>query len=414
MSRPSLVLVPQHFGALLFDRRTSRYMPFDQPASNVLRRLMFAPADDVLVEAPDADRDMVETFVEHLATRGFLMLDGRLAAEFLDRIPPAEHLLGPLAVHLEVIGACNLTCSHCFAGQLPRNHHPLSVLEIDGLFSQLAGIGSFRLGLTGGEPLMRKDIFDILDAATDHGLHPCLTTNALLINETIARELGRRELVWLNVSLEGARASTNDAIRGSGVFDRVLDKLTVLGRHARFTLAFTLMQHNLGEVEECVALARRVGAHTAVFRPLYPVDVASHAPDMMPTFNGYVDALARLERVDADTDMHSIDPFSPSAREDLRGVVTKGAGCGAATSVASVSVQGDVNPCSFLGSAFESGSVRERPFEEIWRSGHAFRRLRAGGAEDRFTGGCRARAQFYNGSALAEDPCSRMLRSGNP
>lgn len=403
-TRPSLVLIPEHFGALLFDRRTSRYLPFDRPAARVLRATIAAPAWNVAAAAPPDQRDAIEGLAALLADRGFLRLDGRLAAVPIDRDPPPDHLLGPLAVHLEVIGACNLTCAHCFAGTLPRNHHPLSLAEMDRLFAELAGLGSFRLGLTGGEPLLRKDLLDILDAAVAHGLHPCLTTNALLVDERLARELGRRPLVWLNVSLEGARAETNDAIRGAGVFDRVLERLELLGRHARFTLAFTLTQNNLREVEDCVALARSVGAHTAVFRPLYPVGIAAGSPDLMPTFGGYTDALARLERIDADGDVYAIDPFSPSAREEVRGVVTAGASCGAATTVASISVQGDVSPCSFLGSSFEAGNIRERTFEEIWRAGHAFRRLRTPAPGDRFGGGCRARAQFYGGSAFAEDP----------
>ncbi|GHG99520.1 radical SAM protein [Comamonas sp. JC664] len=404
MNRPSLVLIPQHFGALLFDRRSSRYLPFDAAAAGVLHRLTEQPADAVIGGASEESRDAVEGLVQHLSQRGYLRMDGRLAAARIDRAPPPDHLLGPLAVHLEVIGACNLACSHCFAGELPRNQSPLSVKEMDGLFAQLAALGSFRLGLTGGEPLMRKDLLDILDAATGHGLHPCITTNALLIDERWARELGQRELVWLNVSLEGGDAATNDAVRGAGVFDRVMEKLSLLGQHARFTLAFTLTRNNVAEVEACVELARRVGAHTAVFRPLYPVGTAVKHPELMPTFESYVDALARLEHVEADSDLFAIDPFSPSAREELRGVVTQGPGCGAANTVASVSVQGNVNPCSFLGRAFESGNIRTRPFEDIWRDGHAFMRLRAQQAGDRFTGGCRARAQFFNGSAFAEDP----------
>lgn len=404
MTRPSLVLVPQHFGALLFDRRTSRYLPFDRAAARVLRDMIATPAWDLIAAAPAEEREAVEGLAALLDARGFLRLDGGLAAALIDRAPPPDHLLGPLAVHLEVIGACNLACTHCFAGTLPRNHHPLSLAEMDGLFAELASLGSFRLGLTGGEPLLRKDLLDVLDAATERGLHPCLTTNALLLDERLARELGRRELVWLNVSLEGARAETNDAIRGGGVFDRVLSKPELLGRHARFTLAFTLMRNNLSEVEDCVALAKAVGAHTAVFRPLYPVGVAAGSPELMPTFDGYVGALARLEQTDADGDLYAIDPFSPAAREEVRGIVTAGASCGAATTVASISVQGDVSPCSFLGSAFEAGNVRERSFEEIWRAGQQFRRLRAAEAGDRFSGGCRARAQFYAGSAFAEDP----------
>ncbi|MCB9752370.1 MAG: radical SAM protein [Myxococcales bacterium] len=405
MTRPSLVLVPQHFGALLFDRRTSRYLPFDRAAARALDRLIVDAPGRVLERAADDDeRDAIEGLLGFLFERGYLRLDGRLAAARVDREPPPDHLLGPLAVHLEIIAACNLSCAHCFAGPLPRNHDPLRLPELDALFAELAGLGSFRLGLTGGEPLLRRDLLEILDAATGHGLHPCLTTNALRLDERLARELGRRELVWLNVSLEGARAETNDAVRGAGVFDAVLEKLRLLARHARFTLAFTLTRDNLEEVEDCVALARSVGAHTAVFRPLYPVGVAAGDDQLMPSFRGYVDALARLERVDADGDLHAIDPFSPSAREALRAIVSAEPGCGAATTVASISAQGAVNPCSFLGSGFDAGTIRERGFESIWREGHAFRRLRRPQPGDRFTGGCRARAQHHAGSAFAADP----------
>lgn len=404
MITPSLVLVPQYFGALLFDRQTSRYLPFDRPAAKVLEALIDEPLEVLLDRARADEREALLGLGLTLDERGFLRTNGRLAATLLHRVPPEGHLLGPLATHVEVIGACNLACSHCFASPLPRNERPLSVRELDGLFGELASMGSFRLGLTGGEPLLRKDLFDIVDAATDRGLHPCLTTNALLVDEGIARALGRRELVWLNVSLEGACAETNDQVRGAGVFDRVMERLAILREHTRFTLAFTLMRHNLDEVEACVRLARDVGAHTAVFRPLYPVGTAASTPDAMPPFEGYVDALRRVGQLDDDADLHSIDPFSPGAREELRAVLTSAPSCGAATTVASVSVQGDVSPCSFLGSAFESGNIREEGFESIWRRGHAFRRLRTPERGDTFSGGCRARSQFFAGSAFAADP----------
>src|ERR1043165_2497990 len=109
--RPPLVLVPQYFGSLVFDRRTSRYLPFDREATALLLALPRA--------------------------RRFFRLDGRLAAQVLPVEVPADHLVGPLAVHLEIIGACNLTCTHCFAGELPRNHDPLSLAEMAALFPEL-------------------------------------------------------------------------------------------------------------------------------------------------------------------------------------------------------------------------------------------------------------------------------------
>lgn len=120
-----LVLIPQFFGSLVFDRRTSRYMPFDAAATSVLRRLTRDSVDLVLRDVPVAG-----VFIDHLAEAGWLTLDGRLAAEVLPLTPPADHLSGPLAVHLEVIAACNLKCRHCFAGDLPRQAAPLRLDEM--------------------------------------------------------------------------------------------------------------------------------------------------------------------------------------------------------------------------------------------------------------------------------------------
>lgn len=397
MSRPPLVLVPQHFGSLVFDRRNSRYLPFDQESTELLTRLAHQPPELVLERFPQQQGEL-EGFFQTFYERGFFRLDGLFDGEILELTPPHDHLAGPLAVHLEVVAACNLTCTHCFAGQLPRKEAPLSVAEMDGLFATLASMGCFRLGLTGGEPLLRKDLLDILDAAVARGLHPCLTTNALLLDERMARELGRRPLVWLNVSLEGAEAASNDAVRGAGVFERVQAKLDLLRRHARFTLAFTITSQNAAEVSRCADLAREVGAHAAVFRPLYPVGTARSHPELMPTFAQYTEALQSLQG-----DLHGIDPFSPQARQITRGRVYSGSGCGAANLVCSVSVGGQVNPCSFLGPEYEAANLRQTSFSEIWHRSHTFRAIR-GSVDEQFAGGCRARARHFNGSVHAPDP----------
>ena len=427
-ARLPLVVIPQHFGSLVFDRRTSRYAPFDREATEVLARTLETPAWQLAGARPE-----LAGFLACFERAGYFRPDGRLAGVRLTADPPADHLLGPLAVHVEVIAACNLTCTHCFAGELPRRT-TLTTPELDRVFGELAALGSFRLGLTGGEPLLRKDLLDVLDAATARGLHPCLTTNGLLLDERLARELGRRELVWLNISLEGARAETNDAVRGAGTFDAVLGKLRVLGRHMRFTLAFTITSHNAAEVEACAALAREVGAHTAVFRPLYPVGVARAHPELAPTFAEYTGALARLATAACDPAGDpggavlralgagelsrgggTIDAFGPALRVETQAITYRGPGCGAANLVASISASGDVNPCSFLGAAFESGNVRERPFAEIWNAGQAFLRLRARAEGDAFRGGCRARSLAAHGSAFAPDPWhDEWLAAGDP
>lgn len=415
--RQTLVLIPQHFGCLVFDRRTSRYVPFDRGATDLLLLLRTRTIDQALRQTSDLERrGEIERFFEHFHRLGFFTLDGRFSAAVLSEDPPpSSGLFGPLALHLEVVAACNLTCTHCFAGALPRREKPLSLDELDSLFGQMAALGTFRLGLTGGEPLLRKDLFQVIDLALSHGLCPCLTTNGMLITEEIAREFGRREMVWLNVSLEGATTATNDRIRGAGTFERVLDRLRVLRRHARFTLAFTIMRPNAHEVEACAELAREVGAHTAVFRPLYPAGVARDHLDLMPSFQDYNLALGRLEALSTshETDVRTIDPFSPHLRRETQAVTHQNYGCGAGNLVCSVSVSGDVNPCSFLGSGFVAANVRATPLAEIWRESSVFQAMRDldiqeptphNGEAAQFGGGCRARALVLNGSVNAPDP----------
>jgi MoaA/NifB/PqqE/SkfB family radical SAM enzyme len=391
--RPPLVLIPQHFGSLVFDRRSSRYLPFDKESTSYLTRLRTEAVEVLAKDRPD-----LMPFFEHFTELGYFDLSGRFVGDVLDLDPPPEHLAGPLAVHLEVVAACNLTCRHCFAGPLPRNRDPLQFDELDTLFETLATMGSFRLGLTGGEPLLRHDLLQIVDAAVEHGLHPCLTTNGLLITEQIAEDFGKREFVWLNVSLDGASAASNDRIRGVGTFDRVMRNLSVLRRHARFTLAFTIMSSNNHEVQECAALAQRVGADAAVFRPMYPVGIGKDNMELMPTFAQYTDALQTLVG-----DLHGIDPFSPHARAEKQARIFTNNGCGAGNLVCSISVCGDVNPCSFLGTTHDAGNIRCVPFQDIWHDSHGFRSIR-NCHDEPFCGGCRARSQAFGGSIHAPDP----------
>ncbi len=411
--RDPLVLVPQYFGSLVFDRRTSRYAPFDHETTALLRRVAEIGWFGTIAEERDEERQrLLADFFDHFDREGFFRPDGRFDGVILDVEPPPDHLVGPLAVHLEVIAACNLRCTHCFAGELPRKAD-LTLEEMDALFADLARMGSFRLGLTGGEPLLRKDLVSIVDRASEHGLHPCLTTNGLLLDERIARELGERELVWINVSLDGASAATNDPIRGAGTFDEVTRRLRTFGRHLRFTMAFTITSRSAGEVLPCAELARELGAHTAVFRPLYPVGVARSHPELMPTFEQYSRALDQL--VAFGHDVSAIDTFAPNAREATQAKTFSPPGCGAANLVASISATGDVNPCSFLGPAFETGNIRERSFPEIWREGHAFRRLRAKREADGspgFVSGCRARSLAAHGDVDAPDPWFTEWRDG--
>ena len=237
------ILIPQYFGCTVFDRSMSRYLPFDAETTKLLKLSQHRPFFLLIGEmfGPEK-RVQAQAFFDYFSALGFFTIEGYFAGEILNVQPAADHLTGPLAVHLEVTTTCNLSCRHCFAGKLPRHEKTLLLEEIEPIFVSMARMGSFRLGLTGGEPLLRRDLFEIIDLALSYGLHPCITTNGTLITEDIAKVFGKRDFIWLNVSLDGAAAASNDLIRGRGTFDRVMENLEILAKHSRFTLAFTVMQ----------------------------------------------------------------------------------------------------------------------------------------------------------------------------
>src|SRR3954469_25897568 len=96
-----LVLIPQYFGSLVFERHTSRYLPFDRESTRLLLALYERPVEAVLRPLPEDERQAVLAFVDCFYQRGFFALDGRLAADLLEVETPSDHLVGPLAVHLE-------------------------------------------------------------------------------------------------------------------------------------------------------------------------------------------------------------------------------------------------------------------------------------------------------------------------
>lgn len=403
-ARSPLVLIPQPFGSLVFERRTCRYLPFDVEATQLLQALAQENIDSLMERTKERPRrDHVARFYEDFYALGFFTLDGCFVGEILDVDPTANHLTGPLAVHLEISDSCNLRCHHCFAGELERQEGPLGFAELERLFAQMSEMGSYRLGLTGGEPLLRKDLFEVIDLALEHGLSPCVTTNGILIDEATAREFGRRDLLWLNVSLEGASPATNDLVRGQGSFERVIENLKILSQYSKFSLAFTIMRTNLHEIGRCVELAISLGAESVVFRPLYPVGTARRHLDLMPTFAEYNAALEGLRstRQRNTEDACGVIPFSPAIREPAGALIYWNHGCGAGNLVCSISHSGNLSPCSFLGTEFQVGNIREHSLSELWREA-ALERFRK--RPTMRAPGCRARALWLNSSVDAADP----------
>jgi MoaA/NifB/PqqE/SkfB family radical SAM enzyme/SAM-dependent methyltransferase len=167
---------------------------------------------------------------------------------------------------LHVNNACNLSCAHCLVSSGPGGEPGLDPVSLRRVLARAGDLGVERIFITGGEPLLRRDFFTLAAQVTgDLGAELIVLTNATLLSEAVRRGLRGldRERVKFQVSVDGARPATNDAVRGAGTFGRVLDGASLLS-DLGFDVSLTTVttRQNLGELSELPAIARRSGARS--------------------------------------------------------------------------------------------------------------------------------------------------------
>lgn len=410
------VLIPAHFGSLLYARSRHEYIPYDHFTTDVIK----AAASSSLLELPEALANQLSTAqmdAFHTLGKRLAFLDGkgRFLGRVIDTPPPPDRLLGPLTLHLSVTTECDLKCRHCFstAEMEGPGGAPLTLFEMESLFDECVELGCMRVALTGGEPLNRPDLFEIIDALAIRGIDPCLTTNGMRIDAAVAGELARRPVAWINVSLEGATATTNDAVRGEGTFETVTANLKkyMKGR-VRYALSITLNRLNVKELHLLPKLARELGAEALMMRAVYPVGNGAENRDLHLTFEEYERALKELRETGHEVKVVPTSCEMMETDDDLA-VIFENFGCAAGNTVATVYHDGRVSPCSLIEDGVEPDNLREKSLAEIWGSGRGFTAIRSIEAPDECaschvyescSGGCRARAWGAYGKIDAVDP----------
>ncbi len=184
-----------------------------------------------------------------------------------ERYPGRAQLSAPQGLRelwIQINNACNLSCTHCLVSSGPGKDRGLPLDRLERIVSRSSQLGLERLYLTGGEPFVRKDIFDLIHRATDrHDLEVIILTNATVFQGAIEAGLNTldRSRVRFQVSVDGARAETNDRIRGRGTFAKALDGarlLADLGFHV--SLSTVVAQQNLEELPDLPRIVKAVGA----------------------------------------------------------------------------------------------------------------------------------------------------------
>ncbi|HEY3629646.1 MAG TPA: mycofactocin radical SAM maturase [Jatrophihabitantaceae bacterium] len=313
----------------------------------------------------------------------------------------------PICLTWELTYACNLACTHCLSSSGRRDPRELSTAECQAVIDELERMQVFYVNIGGGEPTVRSDFWDLVDYATAHHVGVKFSTNGVKITPAIAARLAASDYVDVQVSLDGATADVNDAVRGAGSYAtarRAMDNLAAAG-FGQFKISVVVTRHNAGQLDEFKAIADGYGAQLRLTRLRPSGRGADVWDDLHPT--------AAQQRalydwlLDHGEGVLTGDSFFHLAGygESLPGLNL----CGAGRVVCLIDPVGDVYACPFaIHDNFLAGNVRDAGFDKVWRESELFadlRRPQSGGAcascsaFDSCRGGCMA-AKFFTGLPL--------------
>jgi len=317
----------------------------------------------------------------------------------------------PAVVAWEVARECNLACRFCKAdaggtGRSKRSSR--RELTTDEACTFVDELSTFHplLILTGGEPLLRKDVDIVIAHAATSGVRTALATNGTLVNEKRAKRLRDAGLTAASISIDGADAQSHDSLRGvRGAYHDALNGAKALKEAGiTFQINTTVTNANVASLSRIYDVVRESGAS------------AWHVFALVPTGRGRVtdlvsksDYYETLKWLD-ERDRNGALPIRPTCTPQFR-LNERRKGCLAGLSYVFVTSSGTVQPCGYF--PVPAGDIRRTSFSEIWESSPLLASLRDPSA---FTGacktcsysdtcrGCRARAHAMSGDYLGDDP----------
>ena len=329
----------------------------------------------------------------------------------------------------EVTRSCNLSCAHCrAASHLGPYPGELSAAECLGLIDDITLVSKPVIILTGGEPLLRPDIFDLAAYGTQKGLRMVMATNGTLVEEATARKMIDSGIQRVSISIDGPDAPSHDAFRREpGAFSGALAGIAAMkAAGMEFQINTTITAANLHQIKAIHDLALRIGAAAHHIFLLVPTgrgrDLAGQAitaADYEETLRWfYRESLTCAIQLKATCAphyfriMHQNKPKREKPAKKEGGHFAESTrGCLGGISFCFISHVGQVQPCGYL--ELDCGNIRKQNFGEIWKTSEVFRNLRDYGSYKgkcgrcefiKVCGGCRARAYEAAGDYLAEEP----------
>ncbi len=343
----------------------------------------------------------------------------------------------PKWIAWEITRRCNLRCIHCrSASEMEVRGHPdFSTEEAYRVIEDISSYAKPVMVLSGGEPLIRPDVFEIARYGTKKGLRMCLATNGTLVNDDICKMIKDSDIKIVSLSLDGSTEDVHDNFRDQrDAFAGTINAARLFKKHGiEFIINSSFTKRNQEEIPKVYKLAKELGATAWYMFMIVPTGRGEEIMNELISKEDYEEILEWHYQMEKDEkDMlvrptcapHYYRVVLQKSREErvkfqrrsLKFSTGGAKGCIAGQLICLIDVDGSVLPCSYFPKP--AGNIREKSFKEIWEDSELFKELRdfkryrgrCGSCEYiNVCGGCRARAYSVYGDYLEEEPfCSHI------
>lgn len=346
----------------------------------------------------------------------------------------------PKWIAWEITRRCNSKCIHCRSSSEPvvKEHPDFSTDDAYRILNDISNYAKPVVVLSGGEPLMRKDVFDIARYGTEKGLRMCMATNGVLLNDKGCKKIKESGIKILSLSLDGATEKVHDNFRNQkGAFRGVISAAKLLEKYEiEFIINSSFTKRNQEEIPKVYKLAKDLGATAWYMFMIVPTGRGEKIMNELISREDYEELLEwhyHIEKNEKDILVRptcaphyyrivlqkSKEEGIKFKRRSLKFSTGGAKGCIAGQTICLIDVDGNVLPCSYFPKA--AGNIFRQPFKEIWEKSQLFKEMRnfkgykgrCGSCEYiNVCGGCRARAYAVTGDYLEEEPfCSYVPKN---
>lgn len=338
----------------------------------------------------------------------------------------------PKWIAWEITKRCNLRCVHCrSASEVEVKGHPdFPTAEAFRIIDDIVSYAKPVVVLSGGEPLVRKDVFEIARYGTDKGLRICLATNGTLVTDDICEEIRDSGIKIVSLSFDGSKESVHDNFRNQkGAFAGTINAARFFRKHGiEFIINSSFTKRNQEDIPAVYRLAKELGAAAWYMFMIVPTGRGEEIMNELISKEDYDDILDWHYNMEKEEQNMLVRPTcaphyyrvilqrskkegAKFQRRTLKFSTGGAKGCIAGQIICLIDVDGNVLPCSYFPKP--AGNLHEKPFKEIWENSELFRDLRdfkkykgrCGSCEYiNVCGGCRARAYSVYGDYLEEEP----------